>query len=636
MSEPRVLRRVASGVFAAAVLLLGSATAAQADEYRIAATRVDVSAYPLVRIVASVTDATGRPAKGIGAADVTVAENGHPVTADVTLASDVAPVAVVIAIDTSGSMAGAMPAAISAATAFVQALGPSDRAAVVTFGTTTTIRQGLTSDRAALETAISAAAANGNTALYDALDRAVAIAADGAAGARPAVVLLTDGADTASAVTLPAVSAHVRAAGLPVFVVGLGDRVERDVLQTLAAASAGGRVLLAPTPADLLRTYDGLAEQLRSDLAIGYRTDASVVGVRDVAIEIRRDGTLLARTTIAITPPAIATQAPASPSVAPVEDLPVVIATAYPDAPLGIAILGMTAVAALVIGLYVADRQRSERRRARRLVHFVRVSGADEERSSPGRTTVVAMRSLHRASLPLRGVVRSTWLRRTNEWLLRAGEPWGLDALEFITLRVIAAVTCAAGLGIATFLLRPGLLTVSLAVLFGAFVGYAIPGVMLGFHERRRKRELSRALPGALDMLALSTGAGLTLDGSIAQVANRWQTALSGELQRYLAEIRVGRSRRDALHALAQRIDLNEMTHVTATILQADVLGVPIASVLREQSAELRRERRQHAEELARLAPVKMLFPMALLIFPALFVVILGPVVPVVLRAFAS
>lgn len=147
---------------------------------------------------------------------------------------------------------------------------------------------------------------------------------------------------------------------------------------------------------------------------------------------------------------------------------------------------------------------------------------------------------------------------------------------------------------------------------------------------------MATALPGALDMLALSTAAGLTLDGAITQVVTRWDTPLSDEMRRYLAEVRVGRSRKDALHGLSRRVDLVEMTHLTTTILQADILGVPIANVLRDQAADLRRVRRQRAEELAHMAPVKMLFPMALLIFPALFVVILGPVVPVLLEAFSS
>jgi tight adherence protein C len=137
-------------------------------------------------------------------------------------------------------------------------------------------------------------------------------------------------------------------------------------------------------------------------------------------------------------------------------------------------------------------------------------------------------------------------------------------------------------------------------------------------------------------MLALSAGAGLTFDGAVGQVVERWQTPLSDELRRLLVEFRMGSERRVALRGLARRTGLADVGRFVNAIIQADSLGVPISRVLTEQAGEMRTRRRQRAEESARKAPVKMLFPMVGLIFPALFVVILGPAVPRFLTLFAN
>jgi len=137
-------------------------------------------------------------------------------------------------------------------------------------------------------------------------------------------------------------------------------------------------------------------------------------------------------------------------------------------------------------------------------------------------------------------------------------------------------------------------------------------------------------------MLALSAEAGLSFDGAIGQVAHRWDTPLSDEFRRLLVEFQMGRERRSALRELAQRTGVPELARFASAVVQADSLGVPLSRVLQEQSEEIRMRRRQRAEEAARKAPVKMLFPMVLLIFPALFVVILGPAVPRLLEAFAG
>jgi tight adherence protein C len=136
-----------------------------------------------------------------------------------------------------------------------------------------------------------------------------------------------------------------------------------------------------------------------------------------------------------------------------------------------------------------------------------------------------------------------------------------------------------------------------------------------------------RSLPDALDLLTICVEAGLGFDAALARVADKWNNELSREFARALQEIQLGKLRREALRSMADRIDVPEVSTFVAAIVQAEELGVSIAKVLRIQAEEMRRRRRQRAEELARQAPIKMLPAIAFLIFPAIFVVLLGPAV---------
>ena len=136
---------------------------------------------------------------------------------------------------------------------------------------------------------------------------------------------------------------------------------------------------------------------------------------------------------------------------------------------------------------------------------------------------------------------------------------------------------------------------------------------------------MRRTLPDTLDTLTVSVEAGLGFDAALAQVTRYGRGPLAGEFARVLQEMQIGRSRVDALRALAQRTNVTELKSFCAIVVQATELGVPIANVMREQSREMRIRRRQHAEELAQKIPVKILFPLIFCLFPALFIVVLGP-----------
>jgi tight adherence protein C len=168
-----------------------------------------------------------------------------------------------------------------------------------------------------------------------------------------------------------------------------------------------------------------------------------------------------------------------------------------------------------------------------------------------------------------------------------------------------------------------GWLVVGLAV--GAVFGLFLPDLLLYNAGQKRQEKIRRALPDALDMLTVCVEAGLGFDAALAQVARNTNGPLAQECARVLQEMQIGKSRNQALRALTDRTTVGELRAFVSALAQAGELGVPIASVLREQAHEMRVRRRQLAEERAQKVPVKILFPLIACLFPAMFVVIIGP-----------
>jgi len=217
-----------------------------------------------------------------------------------------------------------------------------------------------------------------------------------------------------------------------------------------------------------------------------------------------------------------------------------------------------------------------------------------------------------------------------------AGRPFGWTVVSFLGLRLLAAIVLAALVFLVTLFAD---LTLGRRILLGAAfgaLGYFLPVLWLGSHTRRRQRALVRALPDGLDMLNICVGAGLGFDAALSRVGDQWHTPLSDEFNRVVAEIRLGKTRRQALLDLSRRTEVTELENFVATIVQADQLGVSIAKVLRTQAEQMRIFRRQMAEEQARQATIKLLFPLVFMIFPAMLAVLLGPAIPQILEAFGS
>ena len=215
---------------------------------------------------------------------------------------------------------------------------------------------------------------------------------------------------------------------------------------------------------------------------------------------------------------------------------------------------------------------------------------------------------------------------RTETRLAMAGNPGDLRTVDFLGLKLVVAALAGGG----TFVV--GLLTGSPA--FGVFaagaigaMGFFLPEMWLSRRIKKRQKMILLAVPDTLDLLTISVRAGLSFDGALSKVIEKVSGPLSNEFRRALAEIRVGKVRRDALRDIVGRTDVPALSNFIGAIVQAEQLGVPIAKVLQVQSEQLRIERRQRAEEAAAKAPIKMLFPLVGCIFPSMFIVILGPAV---------
>lgn len=208
-----------------------------------------------------------------------------------------------------------------------------------------------------------------------------------------------------------------------------------------------------------------------------------------------------------------------------------------------------------------------------------------------------------------------------------AGVPASMDPTVFLALQFIAAIVVA-GLLILVFALTKSTMTGGqkfILVLVGGLVGWYLPQTNLSGRIKKRQKNVRRAMPDALDLLTICVEAGLGFDAAMQKVAEKWQSELSLAFARVLQEVNLGKLRRDALRDMAERIGIAEMTSFVAAIIQSEILGVSMAKVLRIQSDQMRLKRRQRAEEEAHKAPIKMLIPMALLIFPSLLLVLMAP-----------
>lgn len=207
-----------------------------------------------------------------------------------------------------------------------------------------------------------------------------------------------------------------------------------------------------------------------------------------------------------------------------------------------------------------------------------------------------------------------------------AGNPWPVDAPTFLAIRFILALGLGGFMIAVVAISPPG--NASDAFLYiggGVFGGFFLPHLMLTSRITRRQTEVRKAMPDALDLLTICVEAGLGFDAALSKVSGKWVNELSLAFARAIREVQLGKTRREALKDMADRLGIAEMSSFVAAIIQSETLGVSMARVLRIQSDQMRVKRRQIAEEAAHKAPIKMIIPMALLIFPSIMIIILTP-----------
>ncbi len=260
-------------------------------------------------------------------------------------------------------------------------------------------------------------------------------------------------------------------------------------------------------------------------------------------------------------------------------------------------------------------------------------SGSVRRASTYGDRRTAAVRELEplrdRALLPLKEKIARAVLRLNPKLtveavafrLLTAGLGRRVSPLGFLAAKGTLAI---GGVVIGILLGAGSALSLFLALLGGG-VGFVLPDLVVSSRTRARRERIRAALPDALDLLAVSVEAGLGLDGAIAKLTEKTEGPLAEEFALTLSEMRVGQSRQEALKKLADRVDSQEINAFVRAIVQADQFGISLGRILRVQAADTRLRRQAAAEERAMKAPVKMLFPTVAFIFPAMFLVTLGP-----------
>ncbi|WP_281884291.1 type II secretion system F family protein [Paenibacillus sp. YYML68] len=220
--------------------------------------------------------------------------------------------------------------------------------------------------------------------------------------------------------------------------------------------------------------------------------------------------------------------------------------------------------------------------------------------------------------------------------LLQAGRPFQMTPVDYRLLQLTLLAGLPVLVGLYGLVLGMGIGGILLMGVVGLLLALLLPGYYLTLKTRVRSKQALRELPDVLDLLTVSLEAGLGFDAALSKLISKKEGVLAGEFRRCLEEIRLGKTRREALTGVKERLVLDELRVLIGSILQAEKLGIGMVQVLRVQSQEVRERRKQRAEEEAMKAPIKMLFPLVLFIFPSLFIVLLGPAVIQFIETFSN
>jgi len=219
------------------------------------------------------------------------------------------------------------------------------------------------------------------------------------------------------------------------------------------------------------------------------------------------------------------------------------------------------------------------------------------------------------------------WIHSMEQKIIMAGKPKGRSVKDWLTLQAIFTLVFPGLILLLLTQLHAPVKNTVLITLSMAAVGLLYPNLVLNSKIRARHKEILKNLPDVMDLLTVSVEAGLNFDAALARVVEKMPGTLSDEFETVLQEIKVGRSKREALYDMADRLNVQDLRSFIGAVVQADQLGVSLGRVLRIQSEQIRLNRKQRIQEKAMKAPVKILLPMVIFIFPVIFIVLLGPVV---------
>lgn len=234
-----------------------------------------------------------------------------------------------------------------------------------------------------------------------------------------------------------------------------------------------------------------------------------------------------------------------------------------------------------------------------------------------------------------RRITPSSMVKRLRRNISLAGMGnFGIEGV--LALKVAAGTVFGVGLPMLMGMLGTHLGGIFIWVLLGGSLGFMAPDIVIARKGKERQAEIRKTLPETLDLLAIAVGAGMGLEAAVELVIQRLPGALGDEFHRLLQELSLGVSRRESFGNLRERTEVDELSTFALILAQADALGTPLSVVLRSQAAEMRMLRRQRAREQGAKTPVALLFPLLLGIFPALMLVVMGPAVISVIKAFSS
>jgi tight adherence protein C len=309
--------------------------------------------------------------------------------------------------------------------------------------------------------------------------------------------------------------------------------------------------------------------------------------------------------------------------------------------PLFAILIGLFGIWALVVGLRLASSNKLDRRLQDFMIELPTTQARFKEESFDRRPEISGS-FLTRTIVPLfRGFVMffsrlipGGSIEDLDRQMVIAGNPLGMRGREFAGMRVIFLLL--GGFLAYTIVIRFDGLVYFIGAIVSAVLFFYLPKLWLRSVVRKKQEKIRRHLPDALDMLSVCADAGLGFDQSLQRVSESWEGPLAIEFDRVVNEMSMGETRASAMRSMARRLDVSEVSSFVAVILQSYELGMGIADTLHAQADQMRVERRYWAQEQARKMPTKMLFPLMLLILPAMFAVILGPTIPALREIFST